>query len=85
MTDTPQQPVKFAVKSDVDDIREKVDKMFHLLTGNGEVGLAERVRNVERFVLNQKKLAWLVIPWLVLGSIAMIAQTVLDFLTRSAQ
>lgn len=46
---------------DIKDLYTEVKRLRTLITGNGKVGLAETVRNNERFVSNASKFFWVMV------------------------
>lgn len=46
---------------DVRELFSEIKDLKKLIIGNGEVGLAETVRNNERFVGNASKLMWIMV------------------------
>lgn len=62
------------------EIRRKADDLYAHMFGSPEkVGVDERIRRVERFVDNQRKITWLIVPPVILGALAMVVQTVLAY------
>ncbi len=50
----------------LDKLSDKFDERWQSLTGNGEAGLFERVRNLERWARLQQKIAWLMLSTVLL-------------------
>ncbi len=54
------------------DSNERLDKLEHLIRGNGKPGLNDRVRNVERVIETQKRVFWILLIAFTAQSTAVI-------------
>lgn len=63
--------------------REEEERMRLTVFGNGDVGIAERLRAVERSIASAHKLFWLLAPTAILAAAGLVSQAVIGYLRMS--
>lgn len=71
------------VEKRLDDHIEREARLESMLTGNGDVGALEEIRELKRWTAAQRRLLWILVPAFLLGAGALVWQAIVFYVTAN--